>query len=107
MLHSGKDVCARYFTMLPEGPARTWFINNSITSWTWFIKNLPENSITSWTDLRKMFIKNFKGTCRQAMTIVDLAHCVQKEGESALSWARRVADIIHSSDTISMQITVI
>ena len=48
MLHAGEEVCARYFTMMLEGPARTWF------------KNLPENSITSWTDLREKFIKNFQ-----------------------------------------------
>src|SRR3954469_4840234 len=95
MLQASEGVCARYLTMMVEGAARTWF------------KNLPENSVTSWADLKKKFIKNFQCTCRRATTIVDLEHCVQKEGESALSWARRVADIIHSSATITAQTTVI
>ena len=39
--------------------------------------------------------------------IVDLEHCVQKEEESTLSWARRASEIIHSSDTITAQTAVI
>src|SRR3954469_501230 len=81
--------------MMLEGPARIWF------------KNLPENSVTSWTDLKGKFIKNFQGTCKKATTIIDLEHCVQKEGESNLSWARRESDIMHSSDSITAQSAVI
>src|SRR4051812_1947689 len=73
ILQVGEEVCARYFTMMLEGPARIWF------------KNLPDNSITFWVDLREKFIKNFQGTCRGATTIVNLEHCVQKEGESDLN----------------------
>ena len=76
MLQANDGVCARYFTMMLEGPARIWF------------KNLPECSITSWMDLKEKFINNFQGTYQRATTIVDLEHCVQKEGESTLSWAR-------------------
>src|ERR1043165_51698 len=81
--------------MMLEGPARIWF------------KNLPANSVTSWTDLKEKFIKNFQVTCKRATTIVDLEQCVQKEGESTLSWACRASDIMHSSDTITAQTTVI
>src|ERR1043165_1105139 len=81
--------------MMLEGPARIWF------------KNLPANSVTSWTDLKEKVIKNFQGTYKRATTIVDLEHCVQKEGESTLSWARRASDIMHSSDTITAQTAVI
>src|SRR3954466_14961844 len=81
--------------MMLEGPDRTW------------LKNLPENSISSWSELKEKFIKNFQGTCRRATTIIDLEHCVQKEGEPAHHWARRVAEIIHSSDSITAQTTVL
>src|SRR4051812_34074776 len=91
MLQASEGVCARYLTMMLEGSARTWF------------KNLPENSVSSWVDLKEKFIKNFQGTCRRATRIIELEHCVQKEGESALSWARRVAEIVHSSETITAQ----
>ena len=75
MLQASDGVCARYLTMMLEGPARTW------------LKNLPENSISSWSELKEKFVKNFQGTCRRATTIIDLEHCVQKDGESAHHWA--------------------
>src|SRR4051812_7577865 len=83
LLRASDGVCARYFTMMLEGPARIWF------------KNLFENSVTSWTDLKEKFIKRFQGTCKRATTIVNLEHCVQKEEESTLSWAQRASDIMH------------
>ena len=95
LLQATDGVCARYFTMILEGPDRIWF------------KNLPENSVTSWADLKEKFIKNFQGTCKRATTIVDLEHYVQKEGEPTLSWAWRASGIIHSSDTITAQPAVI
>src|SRR3954469_20390866 len=55
---------------------------------------------------QEKFIKKIQGTCKRATTIIDL-HCVQKEGESTLSWARRASDIMHSSDTITSQTAVI
>ena len=48
-----------------------------------------------------MFIKNFIGTSKRPMTIVDLQHCVQRPDESAHHWTRRVAEVIHSSEGIS------
>ena len=95
MLRVSTGVCARYLTMMMEGPARTW------------LKNLPENSINSWSELKEKFIKNFQGTCKHPTTIIDLEHCVHKEGESAHHWARRVAEIIHSSDSITAQTAVL
>ncbi|KAI5011600.1 hypothetical protein ZWY2020_013737 [Hordeum vulgare] len=89
MLDVNEAVCARYFTMMLEGSARTW------------LKNLPPNSIQSWAELKERFIKNFRGTCKRPMTIVDLQHCVQRPDESAHHWSRRVAEIIHSSDGIT------
>ena len=70
-----------------EGPARTW------------LKNLPGNSINSWQELKECFIKNFQETCKHP--IVDLQHCIQREGESAHHWACRVGYIIYSSDSIT------
>ena len=47
------------------------------------------------------FIQNFKDTCKQPKSIVDLAACVQEEGESTTRWVRRVSEILHSSDRIN------
>ena len=64
LLRASDGVCARYFTMMLEGPAHIWF------------KNLPKNSVTSWVDLKEKFIKNLQGTCKRSTTIVDLEYCV-------------------------------
>src|SRR3954463_13425552 len=80
--------------MMLDGPARTW------------LQNLPDNSVHTWIELKEKFIKNFQGTCKRPSIIVDLEHCVQREGESAHHWARRVAEIIHSSDNITSQTVV-
>ena len=51
--------------------------------------------------------QKFQGTCKRPTTIVDLEHCVQKDDESAHHWARRVAEIVHSSDSITAQTAVL
>ncbi|KAI5016253.1 hypothetical protein ZWY2020_006104 [Hordeum vulgare] len=89
MLDVNEAVCAKYFTMMLEGMGHTW------------LKNLPPNSINTWSELKERFIKNFRGTCKRPMTIVDLQHCIQRPDESAHHWTRRVAEVIHSSDGIS------
>ena len=66
------------------------------------MKGLPVNSIGSWAELKARFIQNFKDTCKQPMSIVDLVSCVQAEGESMTSWVRQVSTIIHSSDNINV-----
>src|SRR4051812_4957354 len=95
MLDVDDAACAKYFTMMLEGTTRTW------------LKNLPANSIGSWAELRAQFIQNFKDTCKQPMSIVDLAACVQEEGESTTRWVRRVSEILHSSDHINANTTVL
>ena len=74
MLDVDDAACAKYFTMMLEGTARTW------------LKSLPANSIRSWAELRARFIQNFEDTCKKPMSIVDLAACVQEEGESTTHW---------------------
>ena len=71
MLDVNDVVCAKYFTMKLDGPARTW------------LKGLPPNSINSWAELKAHFIQNFKDTCKQPLSIIDLDACVQREDESA------------------------
>ena len=86
LLEVSEATMAKYFTMMLDGTARTW------------LKGLPPNSIGSWAELKARFIQNFKDTCRQSMSIVDLTNCKQQEGESTTHWVRRVKEIIHSSD---------
>ena len=89
MLDVDEASCAKYFTMMLEGTARTW------------LKNLPANSVESWDQLKARFIANFKDTCKQPMSIVDLDVCVQGENEPITHWVRRVSKVLHSLDRIN------
>ena len=51
--------------------------------------------------------QNFKDMCKQPMSIVDLAACVQEEGESTTHWVKWVLAILHSSDRINADTTVL
>ena len=95
MLEVSNAACAKYFTMMLEGAARTW------------LKGLPANSIGPWAELKVRFIQNFKDTCKQPMSIVDLDACAQEEGESTTHWVRRLKAILHSSDNINVGSTVL
>ena len=59
MLDVNDVVCAKYFTMMLDGLARTW------------LKGLPANSINSWAELKAHFIQNFKDTCKKPLLIID------------------------------------
>ena len=89
MLDVDEAACAKYFTMMLGGTTHTW------------LKNLPPNSIESWDQLKARFTANFKDTCKQPMSIVDLDACVQGENESTTHWVRRVSEVLHSSDRIN------
>ena len=95
MLEVDEAACAKYFTMMLEGIARTW------------LKSLPANSIGSWDQLKAWFIANFKDTCKQPMSIVDLATCVQGENESTTHWVRQVSEILHSSYRINADTAIV
>ena len=56
--------CAKYFTMMLDGPARTC------------LKGLAPNSIRSWAELKARSIQNIKDTYKQPMSILDLDSCV-------------------------------
>ena len=90
MLDVDEAACAKYFTMMLEGTTHTW------------LKNLPANSIESWDQLKARFIANFKDTCKQPMSIVDLDACVQGKNESTTRWVRRVSEVLHSAGRINV-----
>ena len=77
MLDVDEAACAKYFTMMLEGTTCTW------------LKNLPANSIESLDQLKARFIANFKDTCKQPMSIVDLDACAQGECKGMASQPRR------------------
>ena len=77
LLEASDAVMAKYFTMMLDGTTQTW------------LKGLPPNSIGSWAELKARFIQNFKDTCKQPMSIVDMTNCKQEDGESTTHWVRR------------------
>ena len=95
LLEVSDAAMAKYFTMMLDGTAHTW------------LKGLPPNSISSWAELKARFIQNFKDTCKQPMSIVDLTNCKQEEGASMTQWVRRVKEIIHSSDKMDADSVVL
>ena len=87
--------CAKYFTMMLDGTTCTWF------------KSLLANSIGSWAELKARFIQNCKDTCKQPISIVDLAARVKEENESTTHWVRRVSEILHSPYRINANSAVL
>ena len=79
------NLCAKFMYLMMDGAAQVW------------MRNLPPRSINSWEQLKVAFIQNFQGTCKKLSTIEDLERCVQKKGESARHWMKRVSEIINSS----------
>ena len=63
LLEVSDAAMAKYFTMMLDGTTRSW------------LKGLPPNSISSWEELKARFIQNFKDTCKQPMSIMDLTNC--------------------------------
>ena len=53
MLDVSDAACAKYFTMMLDGPARTW------------LKGLPANSM-SWVELKTRFIRKFQRHVQEA-----------------------------------------
>ena len=60
LLEVSDAAMAKYFTMMLDGRTHNW------------LKVLPPNSIGSWAELKERFVQNFKDTCKQPMSIVDL-----------------------------------
>ena len=60
-----------------SGVARSW------------LKKLPDSSIDNWEAFEKVFIQNFKATCKRPASIEELRTCVQKLGESMRSYIQR------------------
>src|SRR4051812_39127513 len=95
LLEVSDEAMAKYFTMMLDGWTRSW------------LKGLPPNFVSSWAELKARFIQNFKDTCKQSMSIVDLTNCKQEEGESTTHWVRRVKEIIHSSHKMDVGSTIL
>ena len=63
-LNSGtRDTAMQFIQLHLKEPARAW------------LRNLPDESITHWNDLQRLFIANFKATCKHPNSIEELRRC--------------------------------
>jgi hypothetical protein len=72
-----------------SGVARSW------------LRKLPAESIDCWDNFAKLFIQNFKLTCKRPASIEELRTCVQKSGESMRSYIQRWSIIKNSAEHVS------
>jgi hypothetical protein len=67
--NTSEMIMTRYMPLMMKDATRTW------------IQGLPAQSIHSWRDMRRVFVKNFKGTYRRLATDKDIENCVWRPGE--------------------------
>src|SRR3954466_3483911 len=72
-----------------SGAARSW------------MRKLPEGSIDSWESFERLFIQNFKSTCKKPASIEQLKACTQKNGETVRAYLQRWGLIKNSTEHIS------
>ena len=60
-----------------SGAARSW------------MRKLPEGSIDNWETFERLFVQNFKSTCKKPASIEQLRTCTQKSGESMRAYIQR------------------
>ena len=80
------EVRAKYFHLVIQGKVRDWLVK------------LPPRSVNTWEDLKDEFVKRF-----QTEDMRKLKQCVQKEGETTRDWAKRIAEILDSAKSPTVQ----
>ena len=68
--HDTRDTAMQFIQLHLKELARAW------------LRNLPEESIDHWNDLTRLFITNFKATCKRPGSIEELRRCQQRGSES-------------------------
>jgi len=81
-----QEVRAKYFHLVIQEEARDWLLK------------LPPRSIDTWEDLKDKFIEKF-----QTEDMKKLSQCVQKEGELCGDWIKRIAEILDTAKSITVQ----
>ena len=72
-----------------SGAARSW------------MRKLPEGSIDNWETFERLFVQNFKSTCKKPASIEQLRTCTQKSGESMRAYIQRWSLIKNSAEHVS------
>src|SRR4051794_16774305 len=72
-----------------SGAARSW------------MRKLSEGSIDNWESFERLFIQNFKSTCKKPASIEQLKACTQKSGETVRAYLQRWSPIKNTAEHIS------
>jgi carbamoylphosphate synthase large subunit len=65
------------------------------------MRKLPEESIDGWETFERVFVQNFKSTCKKPVSIEQLRACVQKSGESMRAYIQRCSIIKNTAEHVS------
>jgi hypothetical protein len=71
------------------GAARSW------------LNTLPNESIGSWGELESQFARNFRSTYKCPASLEEVKACVQRKGETLLSYIQRWSVIKNSAEDVS------
>jgi hypothetical protein len=82
-----------YMPLMMKDVARTW------------IQGLPANNIHSWRDMRRVFVKNFKGTYRRPATDKDIENYIQRPGEMTRKYLTCWAKLVNLAMDVSEETT--
>ena len=94
LLRGNKATAMQSIQLHLSGVARSW------------LKKLPEDSIDNWETFERVFIQNFKATCKRPASIEELRTCVQKSDESMRSYIQRWSIIKNSSEHVSDEMAI-
>jgi hypothetical protein len=65
------------------------------------MRKLLEESIDSWETFEKVFVQNFKSTCKKPVSIEQLRACTQKLGETMRAYIQRWNLIKNTAEDVS------
>jgi hypothetical protein len=74
------------------------YLSGAARSW---IMKLPEESIDSWETFERVFVQNFKSTCKKPVSIEQLRACTLKSGETMRAYIQRWSLIKNTVDHVS------
>ena len=89
-----RDTAMQFIQLHLKEPARAW------------LRNLPEESITHWNDLQRLFIANFKATCKRPNSIEELRRCQQRGNESLRDYINRWTKIKNTCENLNQELVI-
>jgi hypothetical protein len=77
-------IMTRYLPLMMKDAVRNW------------IQGLHADNVNSWYEMRRVFIRNFKGTYKRPATDKDIENCVHRKNESTRKYLACWAELVNS-----------